>query len=677
MKLPIIKKITVENLSLYTQAINRDVYPGINMVIGGNGLGKTTLVNTALFALVGNSPYYSLNVRTGRIEDVPLIDRDYFVGRLKPEDQERAQVTLAVEVDTKEITISRALFRPRILRFEVKDNKGDSLQVYEGDPGELEKDYQRMMEQMLDIGRFEHFVFLVANLLVFGEDRRTLVWDTEVQNRVIRLLFLDREFDEKFDNLSKQVTGFDTSARHKSETRKDINRAIERWLEAKSEALGKSTSASEVERQQVELRLAELQSKIDTVVEEINELEEALEIEVSQLRSLIAEADQIELKRLPIVQQLEELESKFYSNVYQSVPPEYVLVLENLAKQGICQICGATGDDLRQLGQELKEEGQCIVCRSAIQYTGESETDEDDEDLAERINTLRRSLDQLEQDQRACVEAQAAANVEIKRIQDVVTGKTRVRRQLESEMVELRTEYVIETGSEPFTDAQEDPWLVKQKQDVDRLTGQVEALYQKRDEARAALNILNRQLTNVMRAVNEELTPLFSHFASRFLGTECELVVSQRTRARKPVTYVYPRFNDEGREEMEQVSESQRFFLDQAFRMALITWFTQSTDQPTFFVVETPEGSLDLAYERNVADMYIEFSSYGHSIIVTSNLNSSNFLGGLYDCLGDDQEKQYRTLDLLQYGRLSSVQRREEHMKAFNERYRQLGLPLI
>ena len=677
MKLPIIKKVVVEDLSLYTQPIDRTIYPGINMVIGGNGLGKTTLVNTILFALVGNAPYERLNVRTGKIESTPLINRDYFTGRLKPEDQERAKVTLTLGIDTKEITITRALFRPRIIRIEAKDEGRNDPEVYEGDPDELEEEYRQMMEQMLDVGRFEHFVFLVAHLLVFGEDRRTLVWDTEVQNRVIRLLFLEREFDKRFDKLSHQVTRFDTTARHKSETRKDINRIIEQWLKDRSEALAGSTPTSEAEKQRVELRLAELQTTIDTIDEEIAGLKETLEIELSQLQSLIAEADQIELKKLSLVKQLEESENRFYSSVYQSVPPEYVLILETLIKQGTCQICGATGDNLKALGQKLKEEGRCIVCGSPVQYSRESEAGGDEDDLAERINKLRKRLDQLEHEQKTCIEAQAAANVEIKRIQDAITQKTRARRQLESEMVELRSKYITDTGHEPFADPQEDPWLAKQRRDVDRLTEEINALYQKRDEAREALKRLNKQLTGVLHGVNEELTPLFSHLASKFLGIDCELVVSQRTRAKKPVTFMYPRFHDKDREEMTQVSESQRFFLDQAFRMALVNWFTRSTDQPTFFVVETPEGSLDLAYERNVADMYIEFGGHGHSIIVTSNLNSSNFLGGLYDCLGDDQEKRDRTLDLLHYGRLSSVQQREEHVRAFNERYRQLGLPFI
>ena len=41
--------------------------------------------------------------------------------------------------------------------------------------------------------------------------------------------------------------------------------------------------------------------------------------------------------------------------------------------------------------------------------------------------------------------------------------------------------------------------------------------------------------------------------------------------------------------------------------MALITLFSQTNDVLTFYIVETPEGSLDLAYEQNVADMYLDF----------------------------------------------------------------------
>jgi len=205
MQLPIMKRLTVEHLSLYTQSIYHTIHPGINMVIGGNGLGKTTLVNTILFALVGNVPCEVLNPRTGMSEPIFLIPSDYFSGRLKPQDQKQARVTLEFEVDNKEVAVTRALFHPRIVRIELRDRDSGESRVEEGGSDELEAMYQQMMKKMLGIEQFEHFIFLVANLLVFGEERRTLVWDSAVQNRVIRLLFLEKEFDERFDELVESI----------------------------------------------------------------------------------------------------------------------------------------------------------------------------------------------------------------------------------------------------------------------------------------------------------------------------------------------------------------------------------------------------------------------------------------------------------------------------------------
>ena len=137
---------------------------------------------------------------------------------------------------------------------------------------------------------------------------------------------------------------------------------------------------------------------------------------------------------------------------------------------------------------------------------------------------------------------------------------------------------------------------------------------------------------------------------------------------------MYPKFNEKDRQQSTNVSESQRFFLDQAFRMALIELFTSVSGSPTFYIAETPEGSLDLAYERNVANMYLEFSNAGHSIIITSNLNSSNFLQSLYAAMDDEKSAGKRTLDLLKYGKLTNVQNREK--QEFDQRYSQLLMPL-
>jgi hypothetical protein len=62
------------------------------------------------------------------------------------------------------------------------------------------------MEKLPGAPNFEDFVFIVANLLIFDENRRKLAWDPEVQNRMVRLLSVPRHLHEAFSKLSVSVT---------------------------------------------------------------------------------------------------------------------------------------------------------------------------------------------------------------------------------------------------------------------------------------------------------------------------------------------------------------------------------------------------------------------------------------------------------------------------------------
>ena len=45
------------------------------------------------------------------------------------------------------------------------------------------------------------------------------------------------------------------------------------------------------------------------------------------------------------------------------------------------------------------------------------------------------------------------------------------------------------------------------------------------------------------------------------------------------------------RKEEEELSESQRFFIDYSFRMSILSYFYNG---PAFYVCETPDSSLDI-----------------------------------------------------------------------------------
>lgn len=651
-------------MSLYTRVIDMRIHPGLNLIIGGNGIGKTTLINTILFGLVGNATYDKLN---GVAKETPLIDEDYFHGRLEPADQELAQVTVTIGVGEDEISITRALYRPQILRLQHKTARSHDSQTINGSPAELEERYRKLLEKLLGVPSFEDLVFIVANLLIFDENRRTLVWDPEVQNRMVRLLSVPRQFDEEFSRFSVLVTQNDTKGRQKSEDRKRIRRAIDKWIEDKSEK-NKEPQEAEDERQNIERRLNDLDQEIDRLEGEIEDDRLRTSSEIHDLKELNARVDEVELKRAPLIEKQTELESEFYGSIYSTVPAAYVLLLEALVKTGLCEFCHTQGKQLRALGRELKNGGLCIVCRSPINYTKSLET-HDKQPLGDEINAIRETVEQLDNEIKSCAAAQATAKATISILQETLAAKSRRLRNLDTERLELKTRYsAVQADS---NEDEEDPWLQQQNRTIEKLDVEIERFYRKRDDAKAKLKELNEKILKVLHGVNEKLTPLFSDFASEFLGTDCELVIAQKTKQGKPIAYMFPRFLNKERPNMTQVSESQRFFMDQAFRMALISWFAQSNTGETFCIVETPEGSLDLAYEENVAKMYLEFAKQGHSIIATSNLNTSNFLAELFKHLGANPKR--KVLDLLAYGRLSSVQRR--HKKDFNKSLARLKLP--
>ncbi|MOA35453.1 hypothetical protein D3C78_1569020 [compost metagenome] len=99
--------------------------------------------------------------------------------------------------------------------------------------------------------------------------------------------------------------------------------------------------------------------------------------------------------------------------------------------------------------------------------------------------------------------------------------------------------------------------------------------------------------------------------------------------------------------------------------MAIIDYLHDNIEGfQTFFITETPEGSLDIAYEDQVAKMFILFSESKNNIIFTSNLNSSRFLQKLFKEM-NNHEKGSRTLNLLSKGRLTAVH--NEHRPIINE----------
>jgi hypothetical protein len=122
-----------------------------------------------------------------------------------------------------------------------------------------------------------------------------------------------------------------------------------------------------------------------------------------------------------------------------------------------------------------------------------------------------------------------------------------------------------------------------------------------------------------------------------------------------------------------QLSESQKFFLDIALRMALAQYMSrQGSPAPLF--VDTPEGSLDIAYESRAGEMFAQFVKDGNSIMMTANINSSELLLKLAAECGRHRMTINR---MTSWTELSDVQLKEEPLfhRAYEAIEKALGTP--
>ncbi len=118
------------------------------------------------------------------------------------------------------------------------------------------------------------------------------------------------------------------------------------------------------------------------------------------------------------------------------------------------------------------------------------------------------------------------------------------------------------------------------------------------------------------------------------------------------------------RTESHQLSESQRFFLDIALRMSLAIFLSKKENGATM-LIDTPEGSLDIAYESRVGNMFAEFTTeYNQNIFMTANINASQLLISLAEKCGKNKMKFRR---MLEWTDLSLVQKEGENL--FNKVY--------
>ncbi|MHA9738538.1 hypothetical protein [Robinsoniella peoriensis] len=659
--LPNLKKIKVNEYTLYQQepTFEYDFKVGTNAVIGANGIGKTTFVNIIIYCLVGHKKKkFKINKNTKKIK-LEYIDEDFFSSRIDISADEltnlSAEASLEFLLGNTTVVITRSLVNNNIKSLFIDGNE-----IKEPD----DIIYQNKIEELSNISHFQDFEVLVREFLFFDEQRNNVAWEIDSQDNILRILLLDEEYHLKINDLEERITKADTKGRHKSEDKRVAEASYNELVAAKDDVVKQSKIGDELtdppneDVEDQELIRQKLVLKKNELNDQLLNKKEELALEQEKYNEMSQESLQIEgtLSNLSaiydnVMSEIKRLETDLYKSIYNTLPDYYFTIEKNMLSEGKCLVCNAKSRDIQHNATLLKQKGKCLVCSSTL-----VESVPVDSSVVDKLNSLneekKQRLNQVNNQKNKHLKLNTKLNV----VKNNITKLKGTINELERSKVVIDSELNKDEPNNGKPDMYNE--ILKNKEAIiNELEKEVRAAYQERDDFKKELIEYTQKFKSVINNLNQRLSSYFNKYASTFLGLDCKLSVTGKTLNKIPHFYYVPEIDGQIRKDIWSVSESQRFFIDQAFRMAIIEYLQANiTNFSTFFITETPEGSLDIAYESQVAMMFNIFSNSNNKIIFTSNLNSSNFLKELYKNISV-AERPSRTLNLLEKGKITKVQR--------------------
>jgi DNA repair exonuclease SbcCD ATPase subunit len=604
LHLPRVERVVLHNFSLYDNApeITADIPPGVFCLAGANGLGKSTFLAAVNFAMTGVvAPPDQRFQSTGEwTRDSLAYSRTYFRGRIRPEDEDTAEIELMLRVGEHHYTLTRGVFEPQALRsLRIDSNDGAAP---EGQPAREEIDaltdaerhglYAERLRGDIGLDSFEQFIFLQHFVLTFDERRQLVFWDERIAQQALFLTFgLDLERQRLAEDLIRRAERADSQSRNLQWQATQIRRKMKDLEDANGEvddALVEQHQALLRERKRLRGELANVEKQVADV-----------EVTVSDFRAseMTARA---------------EYEALFSTHVAQLHDPSYHPVVEGTMSTGRCAVCGTEDPSVTARIGEALEARHCPLCDTDL---SDRNAQDDDPATVDRLRELDAAIGDILKDIRAQKESRD-------RLTEHAAGLHNRLDAVSAQLADLEAE------------------------------NDKRAALKRRDDARRELRDLQRELARGYAAAEEDFVPRFARLAHDFLGLDLQIDLEMGTGGVGLLLTV----QGTKRREVDDLSESQRFFLDIALRMALAQQLSAEGSLATLYV-DTPEGSLDVAYEARAGTMFARFVQDGFSILMTANINTSQLLLRLAQECGEDRMTLLR---MTEWTSLTEVQADEE-----------------
>lgn len=652
--LPELLSINIKNYTLYPNGLDYtfDFVKGVNLVLGGNGMGKTTFVNIIRFAILGlyKKPFgYTRTYQGSIIEKRQLFPQKYFSNRMDDSVHTDTSPTVSISMKINNVTVelTRDLSSITLTQLKVNGTEVSGTLVnqfsYEklsdvAKADTLPYKYEEIIKVNTNL-EFDDLIFFVNEVLFFGEDHKTILWNDgdffpDVQSELFNKYFNDPDLDKKRQEAIRKAKYFDSLSRHSSEDMRAINKVLSKMKDAPVTDLS-ITNKGNTALILIDLkgRLAEMNTKLAAIQKERASKSQDISVFQNDINKISLSANDID-------KQLKQIEEKLNNHIWETLHPSYHVFIKNIQLNHICPMCNQPNDELVE--KVTNEQNNCFACRIPINTNTE-------EDI-----TLRKRFDEISAHRKTLYQSINSKKQKIQNIEQQIVNLDSEFSKIESERRTIQQkvrEFEYENAMSDNSQNSIQPFL----DEVNRLTQQKEAYQKQRDEQYDIVTSISNEIEDVITANVHVFSSFFAQYAGKFLGVPCELTyIKQAGDTNKRF---YPVIDGKVRFYEEEMSESQRFFVDHSFRMSILTFFYRT---PSFYIVETPDSSLDISYERNAARVFAEFLKKPNSLIITSNLNNSLFIEHLLD----QKDIDLGIVGLLEIAKQSTIQNTNEQLKS-------------
>lgn len=615
---PVLRNINIKDYQLYmndkNNGISHNFDGGVHLIVGINGLGKTTLLNSIFRLLVGpkDPPKDGdKNLGSSKHELTSWRSKRYFSSRV-PDRAVDAMIDGTVDFGKHSVYIKRKLSNLEVISLKLDGKPLDDIS---------QDSYESLIETVTGLSSYSDFYSVVKFLIFFLEDRSDLIWDATSQFEMFRILFFDKEQaiaatksrelarseDSKYRNLRSSLTNLELELNSLNTGEDDLTK--KEYTAAKARYLG-------------------LQENIDMLLDSISDLE----VDAARLKLDIAKSKrQFDEYKFGIEELQHSLASCYFPNLNETVH----ILLSNLSAGGGCFVCGSKHPELADKIKFALERKKCPICESEAQHQENLSNLVDNVEFSEkRLSKMRIDSSTVLHNIESLHEELNHILSEIENYQEELVKGTEEKLKLHEAIKALEKQL-----PEGLRNAEE---LADQIQSI-------QGILAKHDENRRKAtedfnNILLSQENNLKTNL-EKVKRRFEFYSERLLVEKVMLAKEYEEKPlgeggekvrlpffRVKMTSGVHTQSPHSRESNEEVSESQREFIDLAFRLAIFDVISDGNESPAMIVMETPEASLDSLFMYEISSLFRIFGEQNgkkNVFIASTNLNHSDMIPSL------------------------------------------------